>query len=265
MRYILIILWLLTGVGYCSIANICGSESAGGTITPVAAKETPCPSIDSYHFNWSSSEVITNEKWLNYKSTLLDKMKETSKVRITGLYNNKEANTSSFENLGLARANALAKLIGLEEEMYQLAHDSMRNVKYKIDCNLPAAKIKLVTVSEKIKEIDDRTLIYFPVNSVNKLADAEVESYLDDLAERINQTGEKVKLDGHTDNSGTEDYNMELGEKRALIIKDYLLSRKVKQEQILTESFGDKLPIQSNDSEEGKAANRRVELKIINE
>lgn len=268
MRYILILLWLLLGVGYCSIANICASESSEES-TPVATapaitgKETPCPSIESYYFTWSSFEVITDDKWSNYKSSLLDEMSETSKVRITGLYNNKETNSSSFENLGMARAFDLASKIGLSEDMYQLASDSLRNVEYSKECKLPAAKIRLVTVSAKIKEIDDRTLIYFPENSVNKLADEEVESYLDDLAERVLRTGESIKLDGHADNSGTQEYNMELGTRRANIIKDYLLSRNVKTDQITSESFGDTQPIESNTTEKGKAANRRVELKVL--
>ena len=263
MRYILILLWLLLGVGYCSIANICGSDISEEASPSVIAKEVPCPLIEHFYFNWSSVETITTDTWSKFKTSLLEEMKETSKVRITGLYSNKEINSSSFENLGMARATDLAEKIGLDEGLYQLASDSLRNIKYNIDCHLPAAKIRLVTVSEKIKEIDDKTLIYFPVNSINKLADAEVESYLDELAERVIRTGEMIKLDGHTDNSGTEDYNMELGYRRAVIISDYLLSRNVKIEQIEIESFGDTRPIESNDTEKGRAANRRVELKVL--
>lgn len=225
----------------------------------------PCPEIHAFYFEFSSDKININTNWSDYKFGLIEQMKETSKLRITGLYIGKEINHTSFENLGLARANALADVMGLEKEMYQIAHDSFRNIKYNRDCKLPAAHIRLVTVSEKIKEIDDKTLIYFPVNSVNKLADEEVEGYLDELAKVVISSGEKIKLDGHTDNSGTEEYNMELGERRAIIIKDYLLTKNVKSEQILTQSFGDKSPIESNDTEAGMAANRRVELKIIKE
>jgi len=268
MRYILILLWLLLGVGYCFMANICASETikeASNTevIANKITKEIPCPTIDSYYSNWSSAEVMTDDEWPTYKSSLLDKMIKTSKVRITGLYSNKEINSSSFENLGMARASDLASKIGLEEDKYQLACDSLRNIKYSIDCKFPAAKIRLVTVSEKIKEFDDKTLIYFPVNSINKLADAEVETYLDQLAKRVKNSGEKIKLDGHADNSGTKEYNMELGIRRAAIIKDYLSSQNVDIEQITIESFGDTKPIESNDTESGKAANRRVELKVL--
>lgn len=225
--------------------------------------ETPCPTIGPFYFEWSSSVPETSNEWNEYKSSLLDKMEETSKIRINGLYHDKEENQSEYDNLGMARAVALSKLIGLDESKFQLDADSLFNLKYSFDCKIPGANIRLVTVSEKIKEIDDKILIYFPVNSVNKLADDEVEEYLDKLAIRVIEKAEKLKIDGHTDNSGSLDYNLELAAKRAQIIKDYLLSKKVKSHQIVTESFGDQMPIQTNETERGRAANRRVELKII--
>lgn len=254
------------GVGYCSISNICGSEQEAQKSDAIIAgteREIPCPTIGPFYFQWSSDKVNTAKKWESYKATFLKKMNETSKIRITGLYHKQESNKSDFKNLGLARANALSNLFGLDSISFQLDDDTLSNVKYSFDCKLPAAKVRLVTVSEKIKEIDDRTLIYFPVNSVNKLADQEVEEYLDKLAIRVIEKNEKIKLDGHTDNSGSTEYNLELAGMRAQMIKDYLLSRDVKSYQIITESFGDQKAIQTNETEKGRAANRRVELKII--
>lgn len=274
MRYILLMLWLVLGLGYFLLARYCGHQeiaqasdasNADNKIATTEVVETPCPPTNHFYFNWSSEEIITKDSWSDHLKTMLGKMEETSKIRITGLYINKETNNSSFENLGMARAKAMAAIIGLEEDKYQFGHDSMRNVKYSMECPLPAVNIRLVTVSEKIKEIDDRTLIYFPVNSVNKLADEEVEKYLDDVAERVNKTGEIIKLDGHADNSGNVEHNFKLGERRADIIKQYLLSKNVLVEKIQTESFGDSRPIATNETEEGRAENRRTELRIINE
>lgn len=265
MRYILILLWLLLGVGYCSISNICGSDHPDKLAPNIVASEseTPCPTLGPYYFEWSSADLKVTKQWNNYKSSLLEKMEETSKIRIKGLYHNKEENQSEYGNLGMARAEALSKFMGLDESKFQLESDSLINVKYNFDCKIPGANIRLVTVSEKIKEIDDKILIYFPVNSVNKLADVEVEEYLDKLAIRVIEKSEKLKIDGHTDNSGSREYNLELANMRVQIIKDYLLSRGVKPHQIITESFGDQKPIQTNETDKGRAANRRVELKIL--
>lgn len=274
MRYILLMLWLVLGVVYFLLARYCGHQEntqanelgkVDNAITTKEVIETPCPPTNHFYFNWSSEEIITKDTWSDHLQTMLGKMEETSKVRITGLYINKETNNSSFENLGMARAKAMAAIIGLEEDKYQFGHDSIRNVKYSNDCPLPAVNVRLVTVSEKIKEIEDRTLIYFPVNSVNKLADEEVEKYLDDVADRVNKTGEIISLDGHADNSGTVEHNLELGQRRAEIIKQYLVSKNVPTERIKTESFGDSRPIATNETEEGRSENRRTELRIINE
>lgn len=281
MRYILILLYLLLGLAYFLIAkNFCAPEEPATESAVVAdsQEKIPCPPIKQFHFNWSSDVVETSDKWNSYIDELKQGMNETSKIRITGLYVNTESNNTSFDNLGLARANSMAQLIGLESDKYQIAHDSFRSVKYGTDCQLPAAQLRVVTVSEKIKEIvastprtnngalaSVRTLIYFPVNSVNKLADEEVEAYLDKLIIRVLESGERIALEGHADNSGEADYNMELGTRRANTIKQYLLSKNVNPDMISTKSFGDSKPIASNDTEEGRAENRRTELRIINE
>ncbi|MCL4132820.1 UNVERIFIED_CONTAM: hypothetical protein GTU68_002768 [Idotea baltica] len=139
----------------------------------------------------------------------------------------------------------------------------MGEVKFSSECEIPGAKIKLVTVTQKIKEIQDRTLIYFPYNSTNKLNDAEVEKYLDALAIKIIKSNNRVRLTGHTDNKGTPEYNLELGQNRAEVIKSYLLSKGVQHENLVTLSKGEVQPISENETEQGRAQNRRTELEII--
>lgn len=259
---------MFLGLVYFLLARYCENQK-----TTLVAKEPssleqtidPCPTISHVYANWSSKQIITTETWANHLKELIDEMEESTKLRITGLYRNQEENLTAFENLGLARANSISQIIGLDEDKIQIAHDSLRNVNYSFDCPLPAVKLRLVTVSKKIKEIEDRTLIYFPVNSINKLADAEVEKYLDDVVLRVIGTGEKILLDGHTDNSGSTEYNLELGQRRANIIKQYLVSKNVRADKIITNSYGDQQPLASNDTEEGRAENRRTELRIINE
>lgn len=73
----------------------------------------------------------------------------------------------------------------------------------------------------------------------------------------------KLKLSGHTDNEGSADKNMLLSEKRANAVKNYLIKKGVNEEQIITEWFGQEMPIADNATPKGRQKNRRVEMKIL--
>lgn len=67
---------------------------------------------------------------------------------------------------------------------------------------------------------------------------------------------------GHTDSDGSDAYNQTLSERRAQSVADYLVSKGVQSARLATRGYGESQPIASNATEEGKAANRRVEIKI---
>ena len=71
-----------------------------------------------------------------------------------------------------------------------------------------------------------------------------------------------VKVEGHTDNIGSKEYNQKLSERRAEAVADYLKSKDVNSTQISTEGFGFSKPVASNSTPEGRAKNRRTELKF---
>lgn len=72
----------------------------------------------------------------------------------------------------------------------------------------------------------------------------------------------KFVINGHADNSGTDAVNMKLSQERADAVKNYLVSKKVDVKRISTQAFGSAYPIASNEVEEGRAKNRRVEIKV---
>jgi len=73
----------------------------------------------------------------------------------------------------------------------------------------------------------------------------------------------RVQLDGHTDSIGSDDYNQRLSERRAQIVYDYLTSRGVSASQIIgVRGFGESQPIDTNETREGRARNRRTELSV---
>lgn len=71
-----------------------------------------------------------------------------------------------------------------------------------------------------------------------------------------------LDIDGHTDSTGAADYNQQLSERRAVSVGRHLQSRGTDPRRLLVVGFGETRPIASNDTEQGKAANRRVEVRI---
>ena len=73
----------------------------------------------------------------------------------------------------------------------------------------------------------------------------------------------KVELEGHTDNIGTDAYNQGLSERRANAVKTYLSGRDIDGERMTPVGYGESQPIETNDTEEGREENRRVELRVL--
>ncbi|UIJ45188.1 OmpA family protein [Sphingomonas cannabina] len=87
---------------------------------------------------------------------------------------------------------------------------------------------------------------------------------LDQVADVLHQYDRTyVDVYGHTDSTGSDSYNMGLSERRARSVADYLAAHGVQPARIGTRGFGKTQPVASNDTEEGRAANRRVEIKIV--
>jgi OOP family OmpA-OmpF porin len=72
-----------------------------------------------------------------------------------------------------------------------------------------------------------------------------------------------VSVDGHTDARGTDQYNERLSERRAQAVVEYLTRLDVSRSRLRAQGFGESRPVASNDTEEGRAQNRRVELNVI--
>lgn len=71
-----------------------------------------------------------------------------------------------------------------------------------------------------------------------------------------------IDVYGHTDSTGSDSYNMDLSKRRADAVARYLISQGVNSARIQTQGMGESYPIADNTTEEGRALNRRVEIKI---
>ncbi len=92
----------------------------------------------------------------------------------------------------------------------------------------------------------------------------EAQTILNDVAGTLQAYPDvKVELQGHTDNIGSDAYNQGLSERRAIAVKTYLGGREVVADRMTPVGYGESQPIETNDTEEGRENNRRVELKVL--
>jgi outer membrane protein OmpA-like peptidoglycan-associated protein len=87
---------------------------------------------------------------------------------------------------------------------------------------------------------------------------------LDRVAETLKEYDQTlIEVAGHTDSVGSEAYNQKLSERRAQAVADYLISRGVSGTRLMVIGAGESHPVASNETEAGRAENRRVELTIV--
>ncbi len=73
----------------------------------------------------------------------------------------------------------------------------------------------------------------------------------------------KVEISGHTDNSGSPSYNLQLSQKRAQAVYHYLLTNNIDTSRLFSKGYGDTQPIADNNLEEGRQKNRRIQFKVV--
>ena len=73
----------------------------------------------------------------------------------------------------------------------------------------------------------------------------------------------QVEIRSHTDNRGSEDYNVRLSQARAQSVTDYLNGKGIPSVRLVAKGYGKSQPIASNDTDEGRQLNRRTEFKIL--
>lgn len=111
-----------------------------------------------------------------------------------------------------------------------------------------------------IVKFDSGILFDFDSSNLKVAARDNIKTLAGSLNEYPNT---EIKVIGHTDNKGTEAYNLGLSEKRAAAVKAYAVSQGVPSSRLTTAGKGFAEPIADNSTEAGRAANRRVEIVIV--
>jgi outer membrane protein OmpA-like peptidoglycan-associated protein len=104
--------------------------------------------------------------------------------------------------------------------------------------------------------------VHFESNSSELTAGSSVD--LDKVVESMKQYDDlRIEVQAHTDNMGDAAYNQYLSEQRAESVRDYLVDKGIAADRMEVKGYGETQPIADNNAREGRAKNRRVELKII--
>lgn len=124
--------------------------------------------------------------------------------------------------------------------------------------NVPDARVE--RVGEGIV-VEFSSAVLFGFDQSNLSADAKAT--IDKLVTVLNTYPDTdIEIQGHTDSKGADSYNQALSERRAKAVSDYLLASRIDGARITTKGFGESMPKYDNETEEGRAQNRRVEFLI---
>ena len=126
----------------------------------------------------------------------------------------------------------------------------------------PSGKID---TSSSIKEGNPIILknVFFATNSAELRVESEVE--LNRLKQLLDENPKmKIRINGHTDNEGSDSDNLLLSDRRAKAVRDYLISKGIARERLDAKGYGESKAISNNDSPEGRQLNRRTEFVVVN-
>ncbi len=136
---------------------------------------------------------------------------------------------------------------------FSLQDDSVQWRPYKIDIPLQPIEANARVVLKNI---------FFDLDAYTLRPESHIE--LNKVVRLLKQNpGLSIRINGYTDNQGTEEHNSVLSQKRAGAVVDYLKAKGIAADRLTAKGFGEAHPVASNDTEEGRARNRRTELEVI--
>ncbi|GAA81303.1 MULTISPECIES: OmpA family protein [Pseudoalteromonas] len=120
---------------------------------------------------------------------------------------------------------------------------------------------------EVVREGDNLRLV-MPSNITFATDQSYISSGFNDTLNAIANVMNKyektyLSVEGHTDSTGKDSYNMNLSRERAQSVKDYLVNQQIMAARVSTKGYGETRPIATNESANGRAQNRRVEIQIV--
>ncbi|MEX0275809.1 MAG: OmpA family protein [Flavobacteriaceae bacterium] len=275
----------------CSSCMVSEPEPVKETVTaPVAPDPTSyplafrdgefgCDVNDNFNFKVSSSAILEPMSQNvvgclgRLKSFLADN--EGKVINITGYYESDETNDTAFPNLGLARANAVKNYLvnqgissasintygKLMDEMVPDGDIYRGPIAYELAGESVDAADELKALYEKIKA--NPLVLHFNTAEASISLTPEQRQKFADISRYLDKVeGSSCNVVGHTDNTGNRNTNIRLGQERADFAKGYLMRNGISEGKINASSKGPDQPVATNDTEEGRAQNRRTVITL---
>ena len=194
------------------------------------------------------------------------------RVHAEALRRQGEASLARALDLAAQRDQAVWAMVDLERTMKESARTQLEETRSKLADreqelynSLKQFEGKFATIRQEARgTIMSLSDILFDFNKSDLRQEAQLG--LAKVSVILEQYPEMhISVEGHTDNVGSEDYNLKLSEKRAQSVYDFLVSQGVPAERLDTKGYGMTQPVASNETAEGRQKNRRVDLVIRGE
>jgi OmpA-OmpF porin, OOP family len=309
---VLLIVWMAGSTWWhvCKIKQLCADDAPGTSLTA----QNPAFSLTDESrfkvdlpgsFNFAKSGAVPNlagfDASLDSIATYLQNNPDRQ-LTLTGYYTASETNSSSFPNLGVARAEAIKALLvqrgvsaasllttGVERAdlTFSAAGDSvnagvngtfgaMMAATPPVTATAASASVAVESATvaapateeglakaEKYESVFKPIDLYFKSGSSDYIRTDETKKFFKEAIVYLRSHKDKdLVLTGYTDSEGSEDVNLDLSKKRANSVKKRLLSQGVSSSQIESGGKGEADPKASNDTESGRKANRRVTVVV---
>ncbi|CAG5012825.1 Peptidoglycan-associated lipoprotein [Dyadobacter sp. CECT 9275] len=204
------------------------------------------------------------------------KANPNKKVTITGYYSSEETNATSWLNLGIARAEGIKRYFvanGLPADAFTTVSELQDGIQFSMDslkggigfaiADLAGVTEKTLAEGQKYESIFKPLDIYFSTGSSEYIRTSDNAKFIQEAKQFLAEhRDKKLLLTGHTDNVGNEAANALLSGKRADYVKRQLIAAGLPESQLSTDAKGQNAPRESNDTKEGRAANRRVTIVV---
>jgi peptidoglycan-associated lipoprotein len=183
---------------------------------------------------------------------------EQTKSRMDSMESAIESNQKRIGDMKSETDREIAAVKSQADQALQTGNRAMSTAQ---SANTTAQQAKLGRLLWDVKLSNDQ--VKFGFNQA-KLPDSATRA-LDALINQIKGYGKAVyvEIEGHTDSTGSESYNQKLGQGRAEAVRDYMASKGVPLHAISTISYGETKPVADNGTREGREANRRVVVRVL--
>ncbi|MFH2142481.1 MAG: OmpA family protein [Bacteroidota bacterium] len=206
-------------------------------ITDITIKGNIVDSITRNHIN----AIISVTKKDNYGI----ETDVINKLNVAGLYDLKLPKASEYK-------------FKIEAFGYETKEETIKFYDYNSNTIEKDFELNKLRVGQSVKLNN----IYFKKASAELLSESFPE--LDKLYDYLkNNSTVEIEIAGHTSSEGADDYNMNLSKDRAASVRKYILKKGIKDDRITSKGYGETMPVETNETEEGRMLNRRVEFKIL--